>query len=177
MNERNESRLKKWLGIAGSIIAISGFFFELLTGGTLLNLIKFRSHKIGNTSTAQSFTVTSLKDNLGRYLESGDRFSYQFGTPLVAQGIMSSELETGETVWVVLIDNYGKYFPQYPPLQIYNNQWKSTNIRPLKGITDIIFVKVDRTGYNELKQSIDDNSFQVYTLPPSAEELGRISLR
>jgi hypothetical protein len=178
MNQKTVSRLKKWLGIVAGIIAILGFLFEVLTGGTLFNLMNFSSHEIGNISIAQSFAVTSLKDNFGRNLESGDRFSYRFGIPLVAQGIITSELETSETVWIVLVDNYGKYFPQYPTLQIFNNnQWKATNIRPLQGITDILFIKVDQTGYDELKQSIDDNKFQVYNLPQSAEELGRIALR
>jgi len=178
MSEKNESRIKKWLGIIGGVIAILGFLFELLTGGTLLNLIKFRSHEIGDISSNSSFAITSIKDSLGRNLESGDRFSYQFGVPLTLHGIMPSKLDVDESIWVILIDNYGKYFPQYPTLQIYNgNQWKSTNIRPLNGITDIIFVKVDKSGSDELKKFIDNNSYQTSKLPQSAEELGRVILR
>jgi len=178
MGKDNGARLKKWFGIATGIFAVLGFFYELLTGGTLLNLIKFRSHEITSTPATHSFSVTTLKDRLKRNLEPGDRFSYMFGIPLVAQGFIDIELVPDEVIWVVLIDNFGMYFPQYPTVQIYNdNQWKATNIRPLNDITDILFIKVDKAGNAELQKTIDEGKYQTKRLPFSAEELGRIELK
>ncbi|MBI3761148.1 MAG: hypothetical protein HY260_04715, partial [Chloroflexi bacterium] len=168
-----------WIEIVGGVLLIVGAVANLTTGGDVLQRLFFWSHEIRSFSDDPEFAITAMYDRFGRTLTPGSRFSYRFGVPLSARGV--TDLADTERVWAVMWDEYGNYYLQYPPVSIRGRHWNAVSLHPLKGIIEIVFVKVDQAGDASLTQqagvSQPSGDWRLAALPPNSEVVAYVELR
>ena len=97
--------------------------------------------------------------------------------PLSASGTFSSEREFH--AWVILDDEDGKFYLQYPPIKFFptQNRWEARIIRPEQGIEHIHFLYVDEQGNSEFHNMVRKDSWGAfYEFPPNSRLLCTISI-
>ena len=106
------------------------------------------------------FRVTSLYD--------GQQISND--SIITAQGTYSSA-GSGQ-VWVVLKDSFGNYYLQNPPVEFQQGgQWIAENIRPITGITSIVFLYVTPDGNAAFQKKVDDEHFEAFRSLPNGSQI------
>ena len=157
-------------GLATIIGALNTYF-----GLPIPGLLLFNKHTVSRIWTESQFSIEAIKTVTYIAVESGDSFSYSFGLPLSARG--RTTLADGDTVWVVLQDQAGQYYLQYPPVNIRSGGWTATNIRPLHGIKRIIFARVDAENNQRFLRRVQHNEWGKFSaLPSGSSEVAFVEL-
>lgn len=138
-------------------------------------------HKILEIQSNDKFSITNIWDKNNKELKEGDEFFYlQWGTitPITVRG--KTQYGTNAKIWIVLTDAYNNYYLQNPALFINpTKSWRATNIRPLRDIVLISFVKVDEIGDELFKEKVNKGEwggFKAEDIPPNSEIVGSIEI-
>lgn len=154
--------------IAGLLSIIGGL--STYFGLPLPLLLLFNKHTVTRISTNPQFSIEAIKTSNNVTVNSSDKFSYRFATPLSIRGVTG--LLDSETVWVVVADEVGRFYLQYPPVIIRSGNWVVTNIRPLEGIKRIVFVHVNAEGNQFFLRKVEHNEWGKFnTMPSGTTEL------
>ena len=79
---------------------------------------------------------------------------FKTADPITATG--THRLKTDDHVWMFLLDIYGGYYLQNPPVELLKDgKWEATNIRPRKGIRAIVAVYVDAQGHESVRKWVE----------------------
>jgi hypothetical protein len=104
------------------------------------------AHPVGSATTLENGQVIYNKD-----------------VPLTIKGICTLK-DIGQ-VWVVLRNSYKDFYLQNPPVEFLDNgEWIAENIRPGKGITAVMFVRVSKGGNRAFQQKVDNNEWGGFDL-------------
>jgi len=138
-------------------------------------------HKILEIQKSDKFNITNIWDKNNKELNEGDEFLYsQWGTvaPITIRG--TTQYSTDAKTWIVLTDSYKNYYLQNPALFINpTGSWRATNIRPLRDIVLISFVKVDEEGDQLFKEKVNKSEwggFKAEDIPSNSEIVGSIEI-
>jgi hypothetical protein len=157
-------------GLLAIIIGLSTYF-----GLPFPSLLQISKHTVSQVSTNPQFSIEAIKTSNKVAINSGDSFSYRFGTPLSARGTTS--LPDNETVWVIVSDQTGRFYLQHPPVTIRSGGWVATQIFPLEGIKRIIFARVDAVGNQFFLRKVEHDEWGKFnTMPAGATEVAFVQL-
>lgn len=161
--------------ILAALITILLFIVQFATGKPFRRLLWWWSHRIDEISSPPDFTIERITTRSGQILNRGDTFSYKFETPLDVSGRTS--LSKDSRLWVVVIDQFGGYFLQSPPVAFIDSQWRSYNLRPMREIRRILWVSVDYNGDALFQRKVKEGAFGRFdALPDGTKELAQILL-
>ena len=157
MKKEGKNRL---LGILVGLLGLTGVVIGLLAG--LPN-----RYIVADVRCTQDFNIERLRTSSGTSLiEDCDEAEgsaswkvglFSFGSlPLVARGTVSSSTEN-TYYWVVLEDQFGRFYIQNPAIRVEGDTWSMSNIRPGKEIARIIFCSTDVDGNREFRRIVDAN--------------------
>lgn len=170
--------MKKFQLIVSSIAAVLAIIGAVSTyfGLPFSSLLLFSKHTVTDISTDPTFSIEAISTDGSRAINLGESFSYKFDIPLSARG--GTKLPDTESVWVVLKDESGGFYLQYPPVSIRSLHWTATKISPGNGIKEIIFFRVDSEGAEFFRSKVAHNEWGRFdTMPSSASELAFVELR
>ncbi|HPG42064.1 MAG TPA: hypothetical protein PLP19_22190 [bacterium] len=147
---------------------------------------QFQGYSIANINDLQSFSqialnMRELSQNLCHHFQPSQSIpDFEVEYPqnqqrlpanqvITAYGTHSISLE--ENVWAVLGDTYGNFYLQNPPVQLRNERWSCTGIRPGNGIIEINFVRVTNAGHMSFQNKVSNSDFGAFTNLPSGSEI------
>ncbi len=175
--------MEQWdtiLAIVASVLTILGIVLSAIsaiTGSPFHNLLLFAKHNIVRVSRNADFTIEAIKDKSNkRTMHEGSSFSYKYEVPLTVRG--ATKFTDDTNVWVVLTDAVGGYYLQYPPVHIRIGTWSAGNIRPLEGIRNISFYKVNNYAHDFFMRKANESEWGKFKpLPDGCKEIAFIELR
>ena len=79
-------------------------------------------------------------------------------------------------MWAILLDTYGHYYLQNPPIVLNpDGSWHAKNLHLGHDIVEIVFVKVNRNGNEDFLRKVKDQDWGAFdTLPTGTEILTNI---
>lgn len=156
----------KWVGFIAAILAIITFVIDLFTGWPINPLLIVWNHRLVRVESTDEFHVEAICTSSGRAITPPDKFSYKFHVPLNARGTTS--FSESDHIWVVLRDEHGGYYLQNSAVTVSNGQWNAYNIRPLAGIKQIVWLKVDEAGNDLFIRKRNHNEWNRFVDLPTA---------
>nr|VFK66678.1 MAG: hypothetical protein BECKUNK1418G_GA0071005_110310 [Candidatus Kentron sp. UNK]VFK69943.1 MAG: hypothetical protein BECKUNK1418H_GA0071006_102129 [Candidatus Kentron sp. UNK] len=152
--------LMKWAGFISALITI----INLFAGWPFKPLLSFWEHRLTKIQSSESFKIETIYTESGEVINPQDKFSYKFQIPINARG--STTFKNSDFIWVVLEDQHGGYYLQHPPTKIRDGEWRSHNIRPLDGIKNILWLKVDGLGNQFFSRRAENTEWAKFTKLP-----------
>lgn len=170
----NLNRIYKLIGAIAAVLSIIGSL-NTCFGVPFPSLLLFDKHTVTRIENSPDFKIEAIKTRQGISLNRGENFSYRFGIPLSLRGV--TMFPNNAKVWVVTVDMMGHFYLQHPPVPIRSGEWIATNIRPLKEIQKIVFVRVGAEGNSVFTRKVEHNEWGKFTvLPPDTKELVFVEL-
>ena len=136
-------------------------------------------HKILEIRSSNEFSITNIWDAHNKPLNKSDKFFYsERGEAAQFQIRGTTQYDENAKIWVVLTDAYKNYYLQYPPVFINpTGSWRATNIRPLKDMIVISFIKVDDSGDKLFREKVNKSEWYGFEdLPPNSKIVGSIEI-